>query len=281
MKSKISTLPLMMVMITGILIISTKSGIAGESRVSNGEVSMSSGSEGTATRSLLRFTAGYSDNPDSFDPFVVYYDVRSTFNFDGQLDALKLFNTDINTPNIYVIENDSSKLSIDAIPYDGLTSSCQIKLGIKTDKNGYVVFRIKDISGDYLGQDVYLLDKVTGIRHNLSTSGDYTVYLTASHYKSRFSLSMGSFTTGIPETIAREDLLKAFSSRGVLNTEIALPYDKKGNVKVYDLGGRVISSQAVNSSGHYEFTELSRDGIYIVTLYFGNEKVSKKIFYRQ
>ncbi len=64
----------------------------------------------TSPKPLIRLIAGYSSDSMSYDPFVLYYDEKATFNFDGQLDALKLFNTDAGVTNFYVFGNDDSKL---------------------------------------------------------------------------------------------------------------------------------------------------------------------------
>ncbi len=64
----------------------------------------------------IRVVAGYSDDPLSYDPLCIYFDVKATYNFDGQYDAYKLFNTDISVTNYYSFGNDGSKLSIDAMP---------------------------------------------------------------------------------------------------------------------------------------------------------------------
>ena len=50
---------------------------------------------------LLRLTAGFSDDAASADPAVIYFDEKATPDFDSQLDALKLFNTDYAVANLY------------------------------------------------------------------------------------------------------------------------------------------------------------------------------------
>jgi len=112
-------------------------------------------------KSLMRIVAGYSDNIDSFDPLVIFYDYRSTYNFDSQYDALKIPNTDQAATNFYVFSNDARSLSISAIPYTG-GSSVTLRLGIKTYRNSEVVIRIRDISGIYLDKSVVLKDSQTG-----------------------------------------------------------------------------------------------------------------------
>ena len=64
----------------------------------------------------MRLVAGYDKDSLSFDPFVIYYDDLATHNYDGQYDALKLFNTDINVTNYYIFSADNRELSISGIP---------------------------------------------------------------------------------------------------------------------------------------------------------------------
>ncbi len=67
------------------------------------------------TPAFIRFTAGFSDDSLSFDPLCIYFDAGATNGFDGQYDALKLFNTDTRVTNFYSFGNDSSRLSINAL----------------------------------------------------------------------------------------------------------------------------------------------------------------------
>jgi hypothetical protein len=232
--------------------------------------------ESSETISLARFTAGYSDNLLSFDPCVVYYDSYATENFDSKLDALKLFSTDPNVVNFYVFGNDNSRLSISAIPFAGKSLVYELKLGVRTSRNGTVVFNIKDLSGTYVDQSIYLTDRVTGITKNLSTDGNYEVYLSSGIYEDRFYLNIGSILTGIPATAIDEDILKAFSSYGLIRIEMNLPDDKTGVMTVFSISGRPIINQKVNGSSSYEFMS-PRKGIYIVAVNYGNKKISKKI----
>ena len=67
-------------------------------------------------RPLIRLAAGYTDDTLSFDQLVIYFDEKATDNFDGQLDALKLMNTDYMVANFYTVGPDGKKLSISALP---------------------------------------------------------------------------------------------------------------------------------------------------------------------
>ena len=53
------------------------------------------------TRPAIRLTAKYAEGTNSADPVVVYFDDSGTASFNNKLDALKLMNTDVKTPNFY------------------------------------------------------------------------------------------------------------------------------------------------------------------------------------
>ncbi len=68
-------------------------------------------SKGISSVPVLRITAGFSDDPGSSDPLVIYFDNKASDNFNNRLDALKLLNTDLSVANLYAVNPDGSKLS--------------------------------------------------------------------------------------------------------------------------------------------------------------------------
>ena len=229
-------------------------------------------------KSIVRLIAGYSDDITSFDPLVIYYDEKATYNFDGQLDALKLYNTDMNVTNFYVFGDDGSRLSIDAIPYTG-DSLCTLRLGLKTEKSGNIIFRIKDISGIYLNNTIYLSDVITGINQELNPDRQqYEVNLPAGDYQNRFFINFSNYITDIPKNINDIDWFNVYSSGGILKAEINLPDGEPGMFIIYDLTGRKLFNRKIYSPGYYEFNPKLSNGIYIVSFTSGNKRISKKLF---
>ena len=228
---------------------------------------------------LIRFAAGYSDDSTSFDPFVIYYDEQGTFNFDGQLDALKLFNTTASVTNFYVFGNDGSKMSIDALPFPGDTL-CTLRLGLKTEKSGNVVFKISDISDEYLNYTFYLSDIVSGVNQNLTSNQNYIVDLPAGDFQNRFFLNITTNPTIIPATVNRDEYFRVYSGHGVLKADIILEPDNYGDIEVCNLTGQIVFRRAVYSSGNYEFHPLLNNGIIIVSLKTNKGRISKKIYFR-
>ncbi len=230
----------------------------------------------TAVVSLLRIVAGYSDNPDSFDPTVLYFDDKATSDFDGQLDALKLYNTDASVTNFYSISDNDYLLSINALPAteNGLNS---IPLGLKTEKNGEVIFRVSESKGSFTGKLIYLSDVVTGINQDLKPGNEYKIYLGASEYKTRFFLNFTDKETAITEIPADNGWFTVYASHGVLITDVDLPEGQTGIMTLYNILGQPVFMDKIHKSGHYEFNPALKDGVYIVRFVSGNKRITKRI----
>jgi hypothetical protein len=226
----------------------------------------------------LRLVAGYSDDSLSFDPLVIYFDETATYNFDGKLDALKLFNTDMSVTNFYSFGDDGSQLSINALPMDDVLMRT-IRLGVKTERGGEVTFRIKSLEGDLFYQKISLTDLVTGETNPLQTDTEYRVYLAEGHYLDRFFLNFSNTATDISNQVADKDLFHPYSSEGILKVEINIPLFVSGSLTVYNLLGQAVYITKVYDPGYHEFIPGIKDGIYIITLDTGLIRTSKKLYF--
>ncbi len=105
---------------------------------------------------LLRITASYKDHQNSPDFFVIYLNENASVEFDSEFDALKMYNSDFNVPNIYSVTPCGVKLSINALPY---TSEADfiVPVGLRVTRNGIVVFRLMRFAGQPIGYEgIYL-----------------------------------------------------------------------------------------------------------------------------
>jgi len=236
-------------------------------------------SEAQSEVSFLRLAAGYSDAPASYDPLVIYVDEKATYNFDGQLDALKLFNTDAKVTNFYSFANDGSVLSINALPVTE-ENLCTVRLGIRTERNGDVIFKISDLEGDFFYDNIYLSDVITGTNQDLLSDKQYRVNLAAGHYQDRFFLNLSNSNTDIPDLIPAGDWINIYGSRGILKAEIKLSSFEKGTLTIYNLLGQALYIYNIYTQGYHEFGPVINDGIYIVTFHSNNRSISKKLFFQ-
>ena len=227
--------------------------------------------------SFLKLTTAFSDDTASFDPFVVYFDEKATAEFDSQLDALKLMNTDLKVPNLYSVSPAGSNLSISAMP-DIVSTSDTIPLGLKLNRDGFIIFRIRNNEGSFSALSISLYDKIAGTEQDLLPDKEYKLYLTTGEYLNRFFLNLSSVATGVHDHNTGEDLFSIYSSHGILKTEINTLSGKEGTLKISNLTGQTIYLAKVYECGYHEFSPGIKDGIYIVSYVTGNRRSSKKLF---
>ncbi len=230
----------------------------------------------TTEASYLRIVAGYSDNVDSYDPTVLYFDDKATFDFNGQLDALKLYNTDASVTNFYSISDNDYKLSINALPVmaDGLYT---IPLGLRTSRDGEVIFRVSASEGSFTGKMIYLSDVVAGVNQDIKPGNEYKIYLSASEYKTRFFLNLSNVATDIPVLPADNGWFTVYAYNGILVTDVELPEGENGIMTLYNILGQPVFIEKIYKTGHYEFTPGLKNGLYIVSCVSGNKRVTEKI----
>lgn len=224
---------------------------------------------------LLRITARFSDDPLSSDPAVIYFSEKAETSFDGNLDALKLMNTDLKVPNLYAFGSDGSKLSIDALPAS-LISGCKVPLGLKINRTGNVVFNVTCLDPLLPVSTLYLSDTGEGINQDLMPGNQYSLPLASGEYTGRFFLYINSIPTEIERINADESSLGIYYSNGTLNADINLGFVRSGILTVTNLTGKTILLKNIYESGHYEFDYKLHPGIYIVTLSSENRKIARK-----
>ncbi len=227
---------------------------------------------------LLRLTASFQDNPAVPDHCVIYFNEKAETEFDTELDALKMYNTDTSVPNIFSISPAGEKLSINAMPYTE-EADFSVPLGIKVNQDGYISFRIKDIQGSFGSIRLYLSDIVTGTMQDLLNANEYKVFLASGEYINRFYLNAYASSTEVPDnTTPAEEIFSIYCSRGVLKAEIGMLSGGEGKLIVSNLLGQQLYTSEIHETGYQEFYPGIKDGIYIATFISGNTKISRKLF---
>ena len=225
---------------------------------------------------MLRLVAGYENDTASFDPLIIYFDAKATTNFDGQCDALKLFNTDYMVTNFYSFSEDGSQLSINGLPPD-IAESYTVRLGIKTEMDETIVFKIKNIEGN-LGLDkVILTDTVAHSNQDLLHTNIYKVSLPAGHYKERFYLNLVKTPTGINDYEDQKNDIKIYSFQGTLTVIINRPDFTYGTLTMYNLSGQSLYKNNILGPGEHKLNPPLRNGFYIVTLTYGSDRFTEKV----
>ncbi|MFN2314386.1 MAG: T9SS type A sorting domain-containing protein, partial [Bacteroidales bacterium] len=226
---------------------------------------------------LIRLAACYSDTPAYLDYTVIYFDDKATYEFDGQLDALKLMNTDIQVPNLYTITPGGTNLSINALPPAAKTL-CKVALGLKTGAPGLVKFKISEIDSTLSKYRVYLSDTATGTEHNLLPDLAHEIYLPAGDYAGRFFINVSAISTSIIQNYSEVNSFTVYQNAGTLTAVVNDLSGRDGTLMVFSLTGQILYESRIYDPGQYEFHQNFKEGIYIVSLVSGGIRTTKKIF---
>lgn len=232
---------------------------------------------GMAAIPLIRLTATFVETPDRPDYTVIYFDDKATVEFDGQLDALKLMNTDMLVPNLYSITPGGTNLSINALP-PSARSICRVALGVKTNASGFITFKICAIDSSLASRRVFLTDTATGLEQNLLPDLEHRIYLSAGEYQGRFFLTIADISTEIGQQYSENNPFIVNHTSGILKVVVSQLSGEEGTLTVYDLTGQAFLVTKIYEPGHYEYHLNIKEGIYLVSLVSGRYRTTRKIF---
>lgn len=211
-------------------------------------------------RMLLRLSAGFSDHSNSSDPMVLYSNSGAKKTFDKERDAIKLMNIDELVPNLYAIGTDASKLVVKAL--EGLDSTIVIPLGIQTQRDGNVIFNLRNLENWPAGLNLYLTDALTGTNHDLQQNPVYTVNLKKGVVENRFSLRA---VASQDKVSTNGDVYAIFGSNGALFLRIKLMNEQSGYLMISNTLGQVISRKKIDGNGVYQLDQLVPNVVYLVS----------------
>lgn len=224
---------------------------------------------------VIRLSAGFDQPGAPADPTVIYFDALATREFNGELDALKLLNTDDQVPNLFSVSADKEWVSIKGMAFSG-DSISEIPLGINTRKTGWIVIKASDIENIPARMHVYLFDSETGMNQDLQNSLQYRVYLSAGDYQNRFLLKL-SLIDLIDKPVAPDGFFAWFSGES-LRIKLKLGLEENALLSVCNLMGQVVWRQEISGEGYGEISKHLTTGVYIVSLYRKTGIESQRIF---
>ncbi|MFN8241690.1 MAG: T9SS type A sorting domain-containing protein [Bacteroidales bacterium] len=246
-------------------------------QVRSGNTSQSFSKSGEkGNRQMVRLSAVFESDTSKTDKMLIYLDEKGTAHFEKTLDALKLMNTDLSVPNIYSLSLENSKLSISAIS-ESSDDLVQIPLGVKANKDGTLRVKISEINDFYPGYNIYFYDNVTGISRSLLYNGSYSVFLPKGEYMTRFFLNISRLTTGTGSDQVAGKEFSVWLSEGVLKADIRQLKGGKGEIFVSNMAGQILYTRRIDETGYQEFDMSLTNGIYMVTLVTGNQKITRKL----
>ncbi len=197
---------------------------------------------------------GYSDEA------VVYIDENSTFGYDNQSDAYKIFSFEASAPGIYLAGADN--MAINAIP-----ETQPVAVGVKVEQGmGTYTINASEINGF---SQVYLRDEYTGIITDMITESYTFDYV--QDVLNRFTLHFSPLDVEDHEA----DISSIFMSGNKIN--VMLTNGTNAQVFIYNINGQLIKSTTCNDG----LNQINMDGktaYYIVKLVTDVDIITKKVF---
>jgi len=196
------------------------------------------------------------------DEAVLRFYEFATQNFDSQYDGYKFFTSNQKVPQVYLIANDHSKLSIQTL---SKIDFYEIPIGIRLPKSG--MFTLEFIENTIPDNNLLLYDAVTGDYTPIVGNNGYTFVSNSGVISNRFKLVLGNMT----ENKEKISNLSISTDNGEINI---LSNSFLSDVHVFDISGKLIF---VEKEYNTNFNISVKPGIYFVRLFSENQFVNKKI----
>jgi hypothetical protein len=226
-------------------------------------------------KALIRMEAGFN-GANRKDPMVIYFSSYATPNFEKEMDAHKLMNTDPAVPSFYNMTTDEKELAINAIPFPESRSYKKIPLGIKADQNGQMHINLASIENLSPNFNIYLIDHAKSIGQNLSRKPEYTFNIEKGTHNSRFEL-MFSEEEVINPAIAFNEPFNIEIRDGDVIVKLNLEENQDGILRASTITGQVLQVKPGSGNDNVIFDGITSDGVYIINLQLGKAQYAKKI----
>ena len=225
------------------------------------------------TRPIIKLQAAFNHENAQADPLVIYWDYAATATFDKKMDALKIYNTDINVPNLYALSDDRRRLSIGSFPFPEAKN--EIPLGIKTEKGGSILLRLISENNLPAEYGIYLKDKASGKIQNLKLNPEYLLSVGTGLLEERLSIVFSN--TDISQEAFGSDSFSAYVKDNTLFVSVLLK-DEQVNVQLTNMAGQILLQKRLNGEGQHQLCPAPVTGIYLITFFTDMGTISKKIY---
>lgn len=216
----------------------------------------------------------------SSDETVIRFEPLSTYGFDSEYDAGKMFNPPDKRAHFYSVMN-GENYSINSIPWPVTKTIIPLTV-IIPDAGNYKIRR-----GQLQGTGnlkLLLYDALTGSSIDLLNSAEYAFYAPKGSLADRFSVTITPGTRETTDNQALNSTLKIYSSSGKVFVLAEGPEWNaiKGRTRIFDVTGRLIMSvnEELFNAGDLKEYNPPVSGILIVEVTAGTKKYLEKIILR-
>jgi hypothetical protein len=223
---------------------------------------------------LVRLKCFYEEKANVADATVFYFNDSYSSMFDGNEDALKLMNTDMNIPNIYGLSDDNKKLSISGQALN-LDSIKIMPLGIEANTNRRLIIFPKDIIKLSDELNIYLYDSEKSVLQNLRNQPSYKFVLKSRKDENRFSLVISR--KDIDHLTGEQNTFKVYMKEGGLCFSLN-PLISNASITISTMHGQTLYGSTIVSANEQLLPVNLTSGLYIISCLTNNGFFSKKIF---
>lgn len=223
---------------------------------------------------IIRLTASKQGNSIS-DGMVVYVSDSTTLQFNGEQDALKLFNTDISIPSFYTITNDNQKASIKSISLE-TKETILLPLILHTEQSGLWEVNCTQLENIPEQCLVYLQDDKTKFLKNLKKERTYSIYSETGSSDYPFTLIIAP-SGKIDEALVAENPFNAWCNNRVLHFNLFETLNPEGTIKIFDMKGLLLAEIKSENINTLEVPSPAKNGMLIISFWNDKEIKTKKI----
>jgi hypothetical protein len=185
-------------------------------------------------------------------------------------------NTDISVPNLYSLTPENKKLSINALPKPGSGDAKKIPLGLKTEKDGWMLIALKDLENLPSNFNVYLIDSEKRIGQNLSRKPLYRFYAKSGQHESRFHLMFSETELSDP-AMAFDEPFSVQTVGGKVMVSLNLESGQSGVLLASNVMGQILDRKNVSEKEILEIEGIKSSGVYFFSINLKDGMFSKKV----
>ncbi len=205
------------------------------------------------------------------DEALIYFDADATEGFDPQFDGYKLYGADAAPQLFSILPNDN--LTINTLP--SVNSNPVVAVGLKVGVTETYTITASGMESFANGSDIYLVDLFLNKTQNLNSNPVYEFTASPGSDMHRFDVHFAP-TTGIPQ--GTSDNIKIYAAEK--SVYVNIPMALQGVIIVYDLLGKEVKRQPIESNTLNKVNLNVQLGYYLVKVLGDKSTVSGKVFIR-
>ena len=226
---------------------------------------------------LIRLAAFMSDNIESRDESVVYFNQNATTEYNIKFDVPKLMNTDLLYPNIYSL---ASENRVASKGFPELKEDMVIPVGFSVNTEGKYTIKASDINNLPAGTHVYLIDTKRSISQDLTIAPSYSFSFDGTD-DNRFFLKFAMKQSAISNQQSAKELCNIYSSENTLFVNYSNPDNEKVALSIYDITGQNLKEVSILS--RFIGTQFSihldvAPGVYFVKVITTSKVYTQKVY---